>query len=180
MRPRTGSPRCVPPLPTGWRPNGCPWWSRPAAAPSITRSPSTVPGPTRPRSTGGRSCRTSYPSRPASIRTRWISSTRAIAGEETCHSTSPTSPWCGTRTAAGARGSAHCRSCPDRRLRRVPRLDLLQLGQQVLRHADGGGVDETAVERHGPLALGGRLAHGIDDAAGALDESRRGREHLVR
>ena len=63
---------------------------------------------------------------------------------------------------------------------RVARLDLLELGEQVLRHPDRGGVDQPAVERDSALPVRRGLAHRLDDAAGALHEPRGRRVDLVR
>ena len=62
---------------------------------------------------------------------------------------------------------------PDRGPRAMTALDLLELGQQVLGHADRRGVDQAAVERHGALP-GGGLPHRGDDPVGAVDQARLG------
>ena len=59
-------------------------------------------------------------------------------------------------------------------------LDQLDLGQQVLGHAQRGGVDQAAVQRDGSLAVVGGLLHRLHDPARARDQPVIGREDLVR
>src|SRR5882724_13341567 len=62
---------------------------------------------------------------------------------------------------------------------RSVRADLLRLLHQHLGLADGGVVDEAAVERDGALARFRGFGHGLEDALGLRHLGLAGREHLV-